>query len=689
MNKFKKHKKILGIISFILLECLLVIVEKKYIQMENGKERFIILSLVSLFISIHFFVNISKMYDWIFHKRYYICAVFLIFVTIMGYSGSSIEFWNYTIQGKYHLQSSTILGKPRSIRVDEYNVSSPTVFSQKFNNFNYKSNILMGNTDSVILYPAIPSRHISILGHNFDIAYLFLPLKNAFAFNWYARVVLIFMATFELCLLITNKKRLLSFAGAMLVTFSGASCWWSNMGILGIGASAIVVFNLFLNTKKTSKRLFYSVIIGYIGANYLMIMYPAWQVPFGYIYLGLVIWLLIQNKSKLDKSMLLYLPIVVIIMAIIFIPVYLDSKNVYNLMTHTIYPGSRMSVGGGYSEMLFSYYLNMFFPFYDFPNPSEYGNFLSLYPLPIFISIYLLIKKLFTKKGKIDSLILIMTFFAIILSIWNFVKIPEIVAKVTLLSFSTDRRCQLAVGYACVLIIIRMLAKYEKKEVISPLKDVLLFVISLIFTAICLSYLYKHFGGYLTYNRNLICMIVFTIISYLFLLNHAKTNKVLIIIFIAISFFTGVSVHPITKGINVFYKKPVAKEIQKIVASEPKARWLAISNYYAIPNYLVANGAITVNSTNFYPNMKLWKKLDTEDIYEDVYNRYSHVLVNFTGDKTNFELIQHDLMRVNIDYSDLNKLNVQYMLTTEKLTDDMSDLVSCIYDDDIYIYKVN
>ena len=40
-------------------------------------------------------------------------------------------------------------------------------------------------------------------------------------------------------------------------------------------------------------------------------------------------------------------------------------------------------------------------------------------------------------------------------------------------------------------------------------------------------------------------------------------------------------------------------------------------------------GAKTVNSVNVYPDLDKWHVIDPNGQYEEVYNRYAHILVDF------------------------------------------------------------
>ena len=68
-------KKKLSIILFILLEIFSVYVERKHISLAYPIDRMIIFTCINLFICMHLYFDVKKMYDFIFRKRYYICFV--------------------------------------------------------------------------------------------------------------------------------------------------------------------------------------------------------------------------------------------------------------------------------------------------------------------------------------------------------------------------------------------------------------------------------------------------------------------------------------------------------------------------------------------------------------------------------------------------------------------------------------
>ena len=95
------------------------------------------------------------------------------------------------------------------------------------------------------------------------------------------------------------------------------------------------------------------------------------------------------------------------------------------------------------------------------------------------------------------------------------------------------------------------------------------------------------------------------------------------------------------------------------------------------------------NSTTVYPNPEKWAVLDPTGEYEDVYNRFCHVATELCQEATSFELIQTDYIKLNLSFSDLRTLNIEYLITANDYTDSRFDgmrldLVTCTNQYNVY-----
>lgn len=88
--------------------------------------------------------------------------------------------------------------------------------------------------------------------------------------------------------------------------------------------------------------------------------------------------------------------------------------------------------------------------------------------------------------------------------------------------------------------------------------------------------------------------------------------------------------------------------------------------------------------------MNLWKKLDSSGQYNEVYNRYAHIDVEFTDNDTSMELVQADCMKINLSYKDIEKTEVKYIVAEQPLISENTyvDFEQIYSEAGSYIYKV-
>ena len=104
--------------------------------------------------------------------------------------------------------------------------------------------------------------------------------------------------------------------------------------------------------------------------------------------------------------------------------------------------------------------------------------------------------------------------------------------------------------------------------------------------------------------------------------------------------------------------------INKIQTQNP-GRWLVVDTY-PITNFPIIFGAPTINSTNIYPNLKLWRLIDAEGKYEDVYNRYCNIstIMLLRNSTSVFETVLPETIVLYLSFYDLPKLRVNYIFST-------------------------
>ena len=262
-----------------------------------SKNRIMLVSLIYMFIGLHFIFNLDKMYEFIHKNRYIIACAFLLFVMVFKYSGSSIvNFHGLIQQNSDNTRFHTLLGKARMIRTDEWATSTTYILSQSQaeNKFSYFNDVLRGTMTDMFTIGNSPVKDILMIGRPLQIGFLIFGNDIGESFYWYSRVTLMMLGAYELLLILTKQKKKIALTGAIMITFSAAVQWWYCMDTLIWGQIILVLEYKFFKTDK--KWIKYLCALGMIvGAmSYVFVMYPAWQVSFAYLFIALEIYMLID-----------------------------------------------------------------------------------------------------------------------------------------------------------------------------------------------------------------------------------------------------------------------------------------------------------------------------------------------------------------------------------------------------------
>lgn len=637
---------------------------------------------------------VRKIGEFIYKYRYYIAIILFILCVIFEISGSSIGCWNSFIKTNV-ADDGVILGKSRAIRSDEWAVLTPMSFLQNFDGFKYFSDLLRGTSTDVFMVYGLPTLNLVEIFRPFQLGYIFLGISKGLSFFWCGRFIALFLVSFELGMLITNRNKLLSFIQAIMITLAPMIQWWFAVnGIAEIfifGQLAIILLNKYMNTDSLKKRVLYLAGLVICAGGYVLVVYPSWQVPMAYVFLGLAIWTIIANRKncKINYKDIISIVVAILIFGLSMIYILHNSVDTIKAVMGTVYPGSRAETGGKAYNSYIQYIMNIFLPFKDSglnTNSCEEATMFTLFPMGIIIAGIVLFKN----KNKDVGLVSLLVPY-IFLGIWCVFGFPEILAKITLMSNSQAPRTMLAVGFLDVLILMRGLAIIKE-----PLKRIPSLILSIVITIIMVLLSKKINPLYLN-KIMMICMGIMCVYLFYFVLRYkAKYANYLFtcgIVFVMI--MTGATVNPIRTGTDVIYDSEIIKEVQKINNNE-QGKWIVESLGFPYGNYLLMAGASTINSTNTYPDMEKWKKFDTNNIYEDVYNRYAHIVVKIVKTENEYEekftLLTPDTFQVQLIPEELKELDVKYVFTVNDLEQYQTQDIkfSLIYNYENYkIYQLN
>ena len=650
--------------------------------------RVMLFSLILFFLLIHFIVRVKVFYDIVFRYRYLIATLLFLFLLVNKINFSSIGQYDFYIQtGMGSRYVAPLFGHPHAIRSDEWLVTTPVQLSAQYDpepygRFNY---IARGTATENM--PNGVALNFATFAFPMSIFYIF-GAEYGISARWVGTLILTFMMAFEFAYIISGKNRLLAAAGAGLIAFSPFFQWWSYIYFITSGLGALVCFYYFINTDTRLKRLLFSIGLAVFASQFIVTLYPAWQVPAGFLYLSILIWMIVQSKENIKKLKLLdygFMGLSIALIAGVVVTYFYNSREYIEAISNTVYPGTREGLGGGVGFIyfagkvmlggVFGYLENS--RYFDFINVCEFGGMFTLFPIPVLFTVFIMIR-----RRIVDSLSIILVAFSVIFFTYIFLGWPQWLARITMMTFTMSGRIIDIFIFTQVLLLIRVMscfsAEPENNKKMFNTKSLIAsaaagFIMILIITILSEeTFTFDIAPLYILLTLIGITAVIYSIFD---LQKNKEIFSIACLYLIIISTLTWLSIHPINRGLDAIYSKPLSAKVSELAVNNDE-KWISLQGIVG-NSYLIASGASTISSTNTYPNLDLWHKLDPQRKYEHVYNRYAVVTVELTSGETSFELFFVDHMNIKFSYNDLKTAGVKYIHTTEEIDvpeskDDMS-----------------
>ncbi|MBP1045331.1 hypothetical protein I6N96_03510 [Enterococcus sp. BWM-S5] len=651
-----------------------------------------LLAIGFLFIFAHFILGPKKLYGLVDRHRYWVAAGLIALAVLFELSGSSLGSWgNYISMDNDGL----LAGVFRPIRSDEWAVNTPFTMSQFYDGYSSVNSIIRGTLTDVSIVYGQPAFSLTLIFRLFSLGYVLLGTSYGLAFFWYGRLIVLFLVTYEFVKWLTNGNKPYAVLGSILITFAPIVQWWFAINGLVEMLIAMQLSLLFLDkyikTDNSKKRAWYFVVILLCAGNFILTFYPSWMVPMAYIILAFAVWIIIENWSilKFKKIDVLNIVWMTVIFAAAIGYIFYSSKDTIDAVMNTVYPGSRLVTGGGFElENLWGGFANLFFPFREYTdihNASEQAFFFDLFPLGILLSLFYMFK-----SRKKDTLMIILIGLSVFFLIWMCLGYPEIIAKLTMLNRSQPRRSYLAFGLINIFLLLRVLALSKIK--IKPIWGI---AAAGIYAAVAVFINKKLYQVFLDSPVLLVIIFVVAFVSGFLVISMNNKSKIVAVVIGSVVLISGISVNPLQQSTDAVETMEIGKELKNI-QKEDEGKWIVEGMGLPMNNFLLMFGLPTINSTNVYPNLDLWEKIDTEKKYEEAYNRYAHIVINAVSndnpEKGVFEVLWPDLFSVNLTLDDLKLMDVKYIFTVNDVASipEFEKEVEFLYisDDGFRVYKI-
>lgn len=661
-------------------------------------ERLKIFFVIAEIIFVMILLGIKKSLLFIYRYRWLVGLAILLFCTVNKYHGDSMGAYNLIIEPGIGTELvSPIMGEVRMIRSDEWAVSTPGRISASFGEHPYsKYNDILRGGNTLNHISGAYVGYTTLAKNFFFFFYALLGIEYGFSFMFCGQILLTLLVSLEFSLILSKHKPLPAVVGAFLIAYSSVYLWWGFPAVLWTMEASIVCFYYLLQNLKYWQKILLGIAFAISFSNFCTILYPAWQVPFGYVALVIAMCLLHEEWDKFKKLKWKDYIVVagMLLLSGSLIAMYLlEIQEYVTAISNTVYPGNRASDGGFALYKLFYYFQAILYPYQDVGITSEYTAFAGFFPLPIIVAIYY-----WWKDKKNNWMMFGLSLLSIPYILFVSTGLPLAFCKLTLLSRSIPARVCDVIGYICILLIVLILAGNDNQANLQKDKktiDVKHILISLVLSVICVGIAafacHKEFPNYINNIEMVVLFALWGFLAFGFVQNQWKNIKVITMYgMVVVSVITGIYVRPVMKGFDAIWSKPCVPYIREITEENPEARWLAMGENFFYQGFLSACGAKCVNTTNAYPNMEFWHTLDPDGLEDEIYNRYHHLKVNLTSEATTMELEAPDSVLLHLNYNDLNKLGIEYLFTGYEINDSSGVTFENLYaGEQAYIYKIH
>jgi hypothetical protein len=630
--------------------------------------------------------------------KYYIFPLSLLLLvailSVFKLHGSSVGVYNLYLYGPEYKDPNLLLGQVRTVRSDEWMVSTPWIIAQSQANFAEKNRLLGDGQILVMTDSPIADWEVGFEPQNW--AFFFLPLKYAFPFRWWFRALMLVLAAYMLFLEMSGGKWCLAAMAALSILLMPVVQWWYSTTFVEMAAYFLFLlycFKQMVNYRSIRDLVFWSLALSYFGLCFASLLYVPSLIPALICLILMMLGILfnsllkesgvpasfleqVQNvkrefTSSRTKALFLAFAVVLVVDAFMLAVFVIDNRILLDSVTHSVYPGSRRQVGGNLnpSLLLGGFFdialLNNTAPIPLGGNQSEASSFfgLSFFLLPVlsFIAI-----KGALKKEPPDYFLIFSLLSCFLLLIWSFFDLPGFMRNSLLLNYSTPPRAIIVFGLLNHILIFYYLTRVKVEQ-------------SLDFFVFVSIYSLAIFGVYYYWIVSLKSEVpdflsdwsigVWVSIAILVMLVLLFLQKKLAfwVFFLVFSWISTFSVNPIYRGLNVITGSRLSDAVRKVNAiDQRRSLWVVYDNTVPVANYLAANGVRVLNSTQYSPQNELWGKFDPLGQYIEVYNRYAHITVNATPDieKIEFLLTYGDrfTLVVNPCNPKLQELGVSYYI---------------------------
>jgi hypothetical protein len=555
----------------------------------------------------------------------------LVILTILGIHGSSVGVYNRYLFGPSYDDPDLLFGRPQPIRSDEWLVVTPYIVSQANNDYpRVNPDLAYGQDMSLVVN--VPYREWSVLFKPHNLAFLALPLENAYAFQWWFLGYLLMVSFYFFVLELVPKRNMLAAVLAVALFLSPFIQWWYQASVLAtltFALLSLIAFMRLLDAGRLLARLGWTLALAYFLASFVLIMYPPFQISSATASVILAVGLLANKyRDRGIRRLLVALGFVAaaLLVAGAVIAVFVMTRlETVRTILGTVYPGGRSVDTGVYApSILFSTYL---LPLLQsstraanyYVNQSEGSNFVFVSPFLLIPSAYALLRD--RRRGeRMDIPLALVSAGIIILTMRILGWGPGFLSALFLLDQVSDFRLLIGLGllgFIQVVLLHRKLIKGRVPGAVgwsSGLVATATFIVAGIFVS-------SRYPGFVK-NPALIVGLSLIAGTVVFLYSSGRSLPATMLL-AGFSLASVVYVNPLYRGLGPLNDSNLTKAITSVAHDE--RAWVVVDSLI-FEQFPLAQGQQSFAGTYAYPQLEVWHVIDPRRMDENVYNRYAHVV---------------------------------------------------------------
>lgn len=593
------------------------------------------------------------------------CLLLLLVLSLARLHGFSLPKWHEKIDGSP--APELLLGTAQGIRSDDWAVSLPLIFAQSAQSERFAATsdlIGYGGVDMRVGSPVpvrgwVTSFRPQLWGY-------FAGRDTGMAWQWWFRILALFCAAFLTFLRLGGERVGLAAAAAGAFAAAPFFVFWS-YNCEPLAAMAMLTFVCFAGiarARTTGSIVAWGLLLAWAaGCFALSFLYPPYQVSLAWAIAACTSAWLVRERAQLQAAGQLALragvaggalALAAILVAVFFV----QSREAIEVLSATLYPGTRASFGG---DVSFLHLVQNYFSvpagepaLNAFGNVCEAGAFLYLCPLLGAAFAWDAI----ARRRRPDPAAVILLSVVALFTVYALFGFPPLLAKALFLGRLPGLRAVPAVGWIDFALLMTFFASgpalsRRAQWVLTSAWALALVVL----------------GGFVASRTGSGALLVLGVSAAFVALGiFVLRRRTVAVAVLAIASLVLTSwFNPVVRGGSDYLSaNPFSSKVLELDrAAGGRSRWIVFEQA-SLADLFRAIGVRAVNGVHFYPQHELWSRLGLLERSPEIWNRYAHVAFELAErpDEARLQLKNLDaiVVRIHPEHPAFARLEVDYLV---------------------------